>query len=469
MKASPRPMPSPRLLPALLPALLVALLLVGPGAAPVAAADGDLFAAVDDAVAAVEDDVIAWRRDIHQHPELGNRETRTAAKVAEHLTSLGLEVRTGVAHTGVVGVLRGGRPGPVIAIRADMDALPVVEQVDVPFASKVRTEYLGEEVGVMHACGHDVHVSVLMGVADVLAGMKQELPGTVVFLFQPAEEGAPAGEDGGAEMMVAEGAMADPKPEAVFALHAASQWEVGEVAFCSGGAMASSDVLRIKVQGRQTHAAMPWRGIDPVVVASQIVLGLQTVTSRQIAATTAPAIVSVATIHGGVRSNIIPDEVEMTGTIRSLDPEMREEIHRRVKQTAESIAAAAGTTAEVEIERGYPVTVNDPALGRRMFPVLARAVGGDNALYTNPVTTAEDFAYFQQEAPGFYFYLGVASPGTAETAAPNHSPLFFSDEGSLAVGVKALSYLAVDYLSRGADGSGAAMGAAETSGTAGGR
>ena len=314
---------------------------------------------------------MAWRRDIHEHPELGNREFRTAALVAEHLRALGMEVRTEVGHTGVVATLRGGRPGPVVALRADMDALPVTELVDLPFASKVRTTYNGQEVGVMHACGHDNHVAILMGVADVLASVKDDLPGSVKFIFQPAEEGAPSGERGGAELMLEEGAFENPTPEAVFGLHVAPG-PLGHLSYRSGSAMASSDGLRIVVRGRQTHGAIPWGGIDPIVVSSQIVLGLQTIASRQLPVTLTPSIITIGSIHGGVRGNIIPDEVEMVGTIRTFDEEVREDIHRRIRQTAELIAASAGATAEVFISEGYPVTENDPALTERMVPTLQR-------------------------------------------------------------------------------------------------
>ena len=305
--------------------------------------------------------MVTWRRDIHQHPELSNREFRTAALVADHLRALGMEVRTEVAHTGVVATLRGGRPGPVVALRADMDALPVTEMVDLPFASRERAIYNGQEVGVMHACGHDNHVAILMGVADVLASVRDDLPGTVKFIFQPAEEGAPEGERGGAELMLEEGAFENPRPEVIFGLHVGPN-RVGRLTYRAGSTMASADWLRIVVRGRQTHGAAPWGGIDPIVVSSQIVLGLQTVASRQLPVTLTPSIITIGSIHGGVRGNIIPDEVEMVGTIRTFDAEVRQDIHRRIRLTAEQIAASAGATAEVEITHGYPVTVNDPEL-----------------------------------------------------------------------------------------------------------
>jgi amidohydrolase len=412
----------------------------------VATQTGGLGAEVDRRTTLVADKVVAWRRDIHAHPELSNREVRTAQLVAEHLRSLGLEVKTGVAHTGVVAVLRGGRPGPVVALRADMDALPVTEEVDLPFASKVRTTYNGQDVGVMHACGHDNHVAILMGVAEVLAGMRARLPGTVKFIFQPAEEGPPRGEGGGAEMMIAEGALDNPKPSAIFGLHV-FPYPTGEIRYRPGGAMASSDAVRIVVRGRQTHGAMPWAGVDPVVVAAQIVIGLQTIASRQVDVTKAPAIVTIGAINGGVRNNIIPDSVVMIGTIRTFDSGVQRDVHERVRRTAEAIASSAGATAAVTIDLGAPVTYNDPALTERMLPTLRRVASG--AVVLNAAqTTAEDFSRYQQRIPGLFVFLGVTPPGTdPRTAAPNHSPRFFADEAALPVGVRTLAHLAVDYLS----------------------
>lgn len=402
---------------------------------------------IDDGAAAAEAKVIAYRRDIHQHPELGNRETRTAKLVADRLRELGIEVRTDVAHTGVIGVLRGGKPGKVVALRADMDALPVTEQVDIPFASKVRTTYNGQDVGVMHACGHDAHVAILLGVAEVLAGVREELPGTVKFLFQPAEEGAPEGEEGGAELMVKEGALENPKVDAVFGLHVSSRFPVGEIAYKPQGMLAAVDSLKIKVTGKQTHGAYPWLGVDPIVVSSQIVLGLQTIPSRQLDATVAPSIVTIGAIHGGVRNNIIPDDVEMIGTLRSLDAEMRGEIHARVRRTAESIAAAAGATAIVTIDPGYPITYNDPALTERTLPTLRRVAGTTNTRLVGAALGAEDFAFYQQKVPGVFFWLGTRPKNqTAAEAASNHSPKFFIDESGLALGVRAMAHVAVDYL-----------------------
>jgi amidohydrolase len=402
---------------------------------------------IDAAAARVEASVIATRRDIHQHPELGNREVRTAKIVADKLRSLGIEVQEKVAHTGVVGLLRGGKPGKVVALRADMDALPVTEQVDLPFASKVRTTYNGQEVGVMHACGHDAHVAILLGVAEVLAGMKSDLPGTVKFIFQPAEEGAPQGEEGGAELMVKEGVLDNPKVDAIFGLHVSSRFAVGEIAYRPEGMMAAVDSFTISVRGKQTHGAYPWLGVDPIVVASQIVLGLQTIPSRQLDSTIAPSIVTVGAIHGGVRNNIIPDEVEMIGTIRSLDTKMRDEIHTRIRRTAESIATAAGATATVTIDDGYPITYNDPALTERSLPSLRKAAGAKNVRLVNAVLGAEDFSFFQKNVPGLFFWLGIRPANqTPEQAASNHSPLFFIDESGLGVGVRALAQVAVDYL-----------------------
>jgi amidohydrolase len=409
---------------------------------------GSLSTEFDRRARLVEPRVVAWRRDIHQNPELGNREVRTAKLVADHLKSLGIEVRTGVAHTGVVGLLRGGRPGKVVALRADMDALPVTEQVNLPFASKVRTTYNGQEVGVMHACGHDNHVAILMGVAEVLAGMKEQLPGTVKFIFQPAEEGPPAGEEGGAQLMIKEGAFENPTPDAVFGLHVYSG-PVGEVRYRAGATLASADLLRIAVRGRQTHGALPWGGVDPIVTASQIVLGLQTITSRQLDVTQAPAIITIGSIHGGVRNNIIPDEVLMEGTIRAFSPDAKEDLHRRIRLTAESIAESAGATARVEIQKQYPVTYNNPALTEAMLPTLQRVAGAGRVSVQPLVTAAEDFSFYAQKAPGLFVFLGSNKPGVDPALAPaNHSPLFEVDEAVLPLGVRTLGNLTLDYLSR---------------------
>jgi len=404
--------------------------------------------AVEDAARAVDARVVEWRRDLHQNPELGNREFRTSQKVAEHLKSLGLEVKTGIAHTGVVGILRGGKPGPTIALRADMDALPVTEQVDVPFKSTVTTEYRGEKVGVMHACGHDAHTAILMGAAQVLASLRKDLPGTILFVFQPAEEGAPQGERGGAPLMLEEGAFDIVKPEAAFGLHVWSTLNSGQIGYRSGPFMAASDRFRIVVQGRQTHGARPWGGVDPIVVASQIVLGLQTIVGRQIDISQYPAVVSVGAIKGGIRNNIIPDEVEMIGTFRTFDPEVRRQIIERMTRTAQDIAHSAGATATVEIaDDNNPVTVNDPKLTSRMLPSLARVGRGGQVKEMPYVTGAEDFAYFGQKVPALFFFVGSTPDGVDAAQAPsNHSPQFYLDEGSLPVGLRAMMGVAVDYL-----------------------
>ncbi|MBL8997820.1 MAG: amidohydrolase [Gemmatimonadetes bacterium] len=420
--------------------LLAALaLLLAP---PVATAQvSPVHAELDRLTSQVNAKVVAWRRDIHEHPELGMQETRTAALVAAHLRSLGMEVRTGVGGTGVVGVLRGGRPGRVVALRADMDALPVTEMVDLPFKSKVRTTVRGQETGVMHACGHDNHVAILMGAAEVLASMRARIAGTVVFLFQPAEEGP-----GGAEPMIADGALDDPKVEAIFGLHV---WPgpAGDILYRSGPTLAASNTLHIIVRGRQTHGANPWGGVDPIVISSQIVLGLQTIVSRQINITTAPAIVTVAVFNGGIRSNIIPDSVVMEGTVRTYDMDMRKSIFEKIARTAEQIAAAGGATAEVRIDSGYPVTRNDPALTERMLPTLKRAVGNFSVDVGPLITGAEDFSYFQQRVPGLFVFLGVTPRDQDHTKAPaNHSPYFFADESALPVGVRTMSSLALDFL-----------------------
>ncbi len=413
-----------------------------------AQAPESLTAEIDRRAKEVEARVVTWRRDLHQHPELGNHETRTSALIADHLRRLGLEVRTGVAHTGVIGILRGGKPGKVVALRSELDALPVTEQVDVPFASKVRSTWNGQEVGVMHACGHDAHMAMLMGAAEVLAGVRERIPGTVVFLFQPAEEGAPDGEEGGAALMVKEGAMDNPKIDAVFGLHV-FPGPLGHLGYRPGALMAASDTLHIAVRGRQTHGGQPWGGVDPIVVGSQIVLGLQTIVSRQVDLTTAPAIISIGRFEGGVRSNIIPDSVEMEGTIRTFDENARAQIKERIRRTAERIAEAAGATATVKIDDGLPVTVNDPALTERMAGTLKQVAGAANVRVIGPTTTSEDFSFYGQHAPAMFFFLYVTPPDQDPAkAAFNHSPLFFVDERALPVGTRALAHLAVDFLSR---------------------
>ena len=426
--------------------LVVLAGVASPAVAQRRGAGDDLGREIDTRLEQVMPKVIAWRRDIHQHPELSNREVRTAKIVADHLRSLGIEIRTDVAHTGVVGVLKGGKPGPVVALRADMDALPVTEMVDLPFKSTARTEYNGMQVGVMHACGHDNHVAILMGVAEVLAGMKASLPGTVKFIFQPAEEGPPTGEQGGASMMVKEGTLENPRPAAIFGLHV---WPgpLGSLSYRPGGAMAAPDGLQVIVKGRQTHGAMPWGGVDPIVVASQIVLALQTITSRQIDVTFNPAIVTIGMIQGGNRGNIIPDSVVMVGTIRTFDEGQRKDIQMRVRRTAEEIAKASGATAIVSMPDGGLLTYNDPALTEKMLPTLRRTAGDGGLQLNVPVTGSEDFPEFTKNIPGLFFFLGVLPKGADPIAAPrNHSPLFFADEAALPTGVRALANLAVDYL-----------------------
>jgi len=416
-------------------------------AAAPAPADGSLAAQIDRLASQVQEQMVAWRRDLHEHPELSNREVRTAGVVADHLRRLGLDVRTQVAHTGVVGVLRGGRPGPVVALRADMDALPVTEETGLPFASKVQAAYNGEQAGVMHACGHDLHTAILMGVAQVLAQRREQLPGTIVFLFQPAEEGAPKGEQGGAELMIREGALENPRPAAIFGLHVSAKYHAGTIACRSGPTMASSDSFRIVVRGRQTHGAQPWTGVDPIVAACQIVLGLQTIVSRQTDLTESPAVVTVGSIRGGVRSNIIPDEVQMLGTIRCFLPQMRADLHERVRQTATMIAQAAGAGAEVTIGDGNPVTFNDPNLTARMVPTLEAVAGKGRVLTTPLVTGAEDFSFYQQQVPGLYFFLGVTPADADPNQAPMcHSPHFCADESAMTLGARALARLALARL-----------------------
>ena len=408
-----------------------------------------LTAQIDSAAQALQAQIVDWRRDFHQHPELGNREFRTSAIVAAHLRKLGFdEVRTEVAHTGVVGLLKGGLPGPVVALRADMDALPVAEEVDLPFASKVRTDWNGEQVGVMHACGHDAHTAILMGVAEVLAGLRAGLRGSVKFIFQPAEEMPPEGEDGGAKMMVEQGAMDNPRPAAIFGLHVTSRLPLGVIGYRPGPAMASADNLKITIHGRQTHGAMPWYGVDPIVTAAQVVIGLQTVVSRQIDLTQEPAVVTIGAIKGGLRENIIPDSVEMRGTIRTFSEDMRDDIHERVTYLAEAISRGSRAGCTVCIKKNYPVTVNDPVLTETMLPTLRRVVGADQLHLIPKVMGSEDFSFFQRVVPGLFFFVGVTPGGAAELAkaAPNHSPRFFVDEGCLLPGVRALAQLACDFL-----------------------
>ncbi|QSX37110.1 amidohydrolase [Shewanella sedimentimangrovi] len=406
-----------------------------------------LAATQADFAAEVTARVIDWRRDLHQHPELSNREFRTAKLVAEHLKSLGMEVQTGMAHTGVVGLLKGAKPGPLIALRADMDALPVTEKVDLPFASKATDSYRGQTVGVMHACGHDTHVAMLMGVAERLAALRNDLAGEVMFVFQPAEEGAPAGEEGGAELLLKQGLFKDRKPQAVFGMHVTSNLPAGTIGVRPGSAMASEDSFSIKIKGRQTHGSRPWNGVDPIVAAAQVINSVQTIVSRRVDVTKAPAVVSFGAINGGIRSNIIPDEVELIGTIRSFDQDMRAHIKTLLADTAASSAQAQGASAETSIEQGYPVLVNDPTLVANMRPVLASVVGKDKLVEPGLITGAEDFAFYAQQTPGMFFFLGITPPGKDPAqVASNHSPQFFVDESALGTGVEAMTSVALKAL-----------------------
>jgi amidohydrolase len=394
----------------------------------------------------LEQKVIEWRRDLHQHPELSNREFRTAKVLAAHLEALGLEVQTGVAHTGVVGVLKGGKPGPTVALRADMDALPVVEQTDLAFKSIAKTEYRNKEVGVMHACGHDLHMAMLMGAAEKLTKIKEQIAGTVVFIFQPAEEGAPGNEEGGAELMLKEGVFTQHKPEAVFGIHVWSAGTVGHISYREGPLMASSDRFEITVKGQQTHGSRPWGGVDPIVAAGQIIGSVQTIVSRQVNITKAPAVVSFGIVEGGVRNNIIPDEVYLEGTIRNFDMDNRAQIFKNLKTTAEMTAKATGAEAHVHIDEGYPVTVNDIKLTQKMLPTIERVAGKDKVHISELVTGAEDFSFFALEVPGLFVFLGITPEGqNAVTAPSNHSPLFYADEKALKTGTELYVNWVIDY------------------------
>jgi amidohydrolase len=428
------------------PVLLAALVALSGATAAPAAAQGAtaLHTRLDELATAATSQVVAWRRDIHQHPELSGEEARTGTLVAEALVAMGIEVRANVAGHGVVGVLRGARPGPTVALRADMDALPVAEQTGLPFASTVRTTFRGQDVGVMHACGHDAHVAMLLGAAQVLSRLRDRLPGTVVFIFQPSEETPP----GGAAPMIAAGVLDAPKVDAVFGLHV-FPGASGSITVREGPTMASADNYRITILGTQTHGARPWDGIDPVVIGSQVVTALQTLVSRQTDLTRTPAVVTVGAFQGGVRENIIPDSAVLIGTIRTFDRETRRDLHARLRRTAEGIAQASGARATVTIFPGYPVTANDSALTRRMRPSLERVAPGATGIGALSMP-AEDFSYFAEKVPGMLLFLGVTPPGVALDQAPaNHSPLFDVHEGALPVGVRALASLAVDYLSGG--------------------
>ena len=402
---------------------------------------------LDQQANAIESQVIQWRRHFHQNPELSNRELKTGAKIAEYLKSLGLEVQYPVAKTGVVALLRGGKPGPVIALRADMDALPVTERNSLPFASKEKVSFGGQETGVMHACGHDGHMSILMAVADILAKNKNELKGTVKFIFQPAEEGAPAGEEGGAYLMIKEGVLENPKVEAIFGLHIQSLLPSGQLAYRSGGLMAAVDGVNIKVKGTGAHGATPWDSVDPIVVTSQIINGLQTIVSRQTELTKGAAVITIGSMHGGIRRNIIPEEVQLEGTIRTFEDNMQKIVHDKIRLTATKIAESAGAKADVDILVMYPATINDPALTELMAPSLTRTVGAANVNITSPVTMAEDFSFFQKKIPGFFFFLGAYPTEMKLTKQPvHHTADFMIDEKALITGVKALVNLTVDYM-----------------------
>lgn len=400
-------------------------------------------------VTKIEQKVITWRRDIHEHPELGNREFRTAALVADHLKSLGIKVQTEVGITGVVGILKGGQPGPVVALRADMDALPVLERTPVPFASKAKAMYDGKEVSVMHACGHDSHVAILMGVAEILAGMKKELKGTVKFIFQPAEEGAPKGEEGGAELMVKEGALNNPKVDVIFGLHINAQLEVGKINYRPGGMFAGVGDMKITVKGKSSHGAEPWSSVDPIVTSAQIINNLQTIVSRNVNLTRNPAVVTIGAIHGGNRSNIIPEEVEMLGTVRTLSVSDEKLVFERIKHIVKKTAEANGTEAIVELPYSahYPVTINDEALTAKMLPSLEKSAGTSNVILVPPETGAEDFSFFANEVPGLFFYVGALPKGKdPATSGPHHTPDFYLEESGFITGINAMVNLVVDYM-----------------------
>lgn len=396
----------------------------------------------------MEPKVIEWRRQIHQNPELSNREFKTAQMVADHLKKLGIEVQTGVAKTGVIGLLKTGKPGPVIALRADMDALPVTERNSLPFASKVKAVFNDQETGVMHACGHDTHVAILMAVAEILSRNKNELKGTIKFIFQPAEEGPPAGEEGGADLMVKEGVLDNPKVDVIFGMHIQSISPLGRITYRPAGMMAASDWFTIKVKGKQSHGAAPWMGVDPIVIAAQIVNGLQTIVSRQTELTKEAAVITIGRFQAGVRENIIPEEAFMAGTIRTLDVDMQKKIHEKIKLTATKIAESGGATAEVEIVNKTPVTYNDIALTEKMVGSLQKAAGAENVIRINAVTGAEDFAFFQQKVPGFFFFVGAMPPDQDPSVVPSHhTPDFMIDERGMLTGLKAMLNVTLDYMS----------------------
>jgi amidohydrolase len=406
----------------------------------------DPLARIEQESAKVTPALTEIRHQLHQNPELSNREEKTAALVADYLRKLGLEVRTGVAKTGVVALLKGGRPGPVVAVRADMDALPVTEATNLPYASKVRATYLGQEVGVMHACGHDIHTAVQLGVASVLTSMRAELPGTVKFIFQPAEEGPPPGEEGGASLMVKEGVLQNPRPSAIFALHAFSEMPVGDIGYSEGPAFSAADTWEVKITGKQAHGARPELSIDPVVTAAQFVQALQAIRSRTMSGHE-PGVVTIGTIHGGQRHNIIPAEVSLSGTIRTFRPEMSELAEKRLREILKGVTEANGATGEVvRYVRGAPATINDATLTRETVPALERAAGKGRVSKIPPAMGSEDFSFFANEVPGFYYRLGQVKPGT--TTGDHHTPTFLADDGAIPVGVKSMSYIISDYLAR---------------------
>ena len=408
----------------------------------------DMSAEINQATDKILPQVVEWRRHLHQYPELGNREFKTAEYIEKHLRRLGIEVRTKVAKTGVVGILKGDLPGATIGLRADMDGLPVSERVNLPFASKEKTEYNGSQVGVMHACGHDTHVAMLLGTAEVLSKMKSKLRGTIVFIFQPAEEGAPAGEEGGAALMVKEGVMDNPKIDAIFGIHINAQTEIGKIKYKSGSFMAAADWFTIKVKGKQSHGSQPWLGVDPIAVSSQIINGLQMIVSRQSELTKAPVVITIGKINGGVRENIIPEEMTMAGTIRTLDDQMQKDVHERIKITAQKIAESMNASAEVSIETKTLVTYNTPELVNQMLPSLEKAAGKENVYATEWTTGAEDFSYYRLKAPAFFFNVGGMPKGKdVKDAAPHHTPDFFIDDSRLDVGIKAFCNIVFDYQS----------------------
>jgi amidohydrolase len=417
------------------------LLPIAAGAQAAGITDAQISAAVERHAAAIT----ALRHQIHREPELGNREVKTAALIAQHLRALGMEVRTGVAHTGVIGILKGGRPGPVVAVRADMDALPVTEDTDLPFKSTVRSTYNGQDVGVMHACGHDIHVAVQLGVASTLAGMRDRIPGTVLFVFQPAEEGVPPGETGGAKLMLEQGAFRNPKPSAVFGLHSFSAMEAGKVGWIEGPAFAAATEWRATIRGRQAHGAAPELSVDPIVIASQVVTALQTIRARNLSPFT-PSVVTVGILRGGDRLNIIPAEVKLEGTVRTFDTGVQDTVERRMREIFDGVTRAGGGSFTLEFNRAYPLTVNDSTLARRSRPTMERIAGRTNVVDIPPTTGGEDFSYFANTVPGFYYRLGTTKPGTV--SGGHHTPTFRADDASIPVGMRVMSALLVDYLAQ---------------------